>query len=178
MAASTLRCPAVLVRTVDASDAELCRDLGAIVLRAYTALPGHVPEADYERELADLAARAAAPETSVLAAFDDAGAPLGCVTYVASSTSPLAEMLEDDEAGFRMLGVDPDVQRAGAGRALVVACIDRARLDGRSALCLHSTTWMTAAHRLYESLGFRRDPARDWVPVPHVQLLGYRLELG
>jgi hypothetical protein len=36
---------------------------------------------------------------------------------------------------------------------------------------------MTAAHRLYESLGFVRDPARDWAPVPGVDLLAYRLDV-
>jgi hypothetical protein len=37
---------------------------------------------------------------------------------------------------------------------------------------------MTRAHRLYESFGFVRDPALDWVPVPDIPLLGFRLELS
>jgi RimJ/RimL family protein N-acetyltransferase len=36
---------------------------------------------------------------------------------------------------------------------------------------------MTAARRLYERLGFRREPAHDWSPVPDMLLLGYVLEL-
>jgi hypothetical protein len=36
---------------------------------------------------------------------------------------------------------------------------------------------MTAAHRLYERLGFARAPARDWSPVPEVQLRVYELAL-
>ena len=36
---------------------------------------------------------------------------------------------------------------------------------------------MTAAHRLYERLGFTRLPERDWTPVRGVDLLVYALDL-
>jgi ribosomal protein S18 acetylase RimI-like enzyme len=36
---------------------------------------------------------------------------------------------------------------------------------------------MTAAHRLYERLGFARLPERDWSPEPGVDLLVYSHEL-
>ena len=36
---------------------------------------------------------------------------------------------------------------------------------------------MTAAHRLYERLGFVRAPDRDWGPVPGVDLVAFRKEL-
>jgi hypothetical protein len=36
---------------------------------------------------------------------------------------------------------------------------------------------MATAHRLYERLGFTRSPARDWKPVPEVQLRTYELAL-
>jgi hypothetical protein len=36
---------------------------------------------------------------------------------------------------------------------------------------------MTAAHRLYERLGFMRAPERDWKPVPEVRLISYELAL-
>jgi hypothetical protein len=36
---------------------------------------------------------------------------------------------------------------------------------------------MTSAQRLYERLGFRRDPEHDWSPVPGLLLVGYVLEL-
>jgi hypothetical protein len=37
-------------------------------------------------------------------------------------------------------------------------------------------TSMTAAHRLYARLGFRRDPGLDWSPVPGVDLVAFRLD--
>jgi hypothetical protein len=36
---------------------------------------------------------------------------------------------------------------------------------------------MTAAHRLYERLGFHRLPERDWSPVPGVDLLVYARDI-
>jgi ribosomal protein S18 acetylase RimI-like enzyme len=167
----------VKLRTVEPHETELCARLGQIVVMSYMTLPGHVDEPDYERELADVAGRAAMPETEVIAAVDDDGTPLGCVTYVPTATSPMAEGLLDGEAAFRMLGVDPSAQGRGVGRALVDACIARAEADERHVMCLHTTPWMTRAHALYESMGFERDPERDWLPVPDVPLWGYRLVL-
>jgi hypothetical protein len=37
---------------------------------------------------------------------------------------------------------------------------------------------MRSAHHLYERLGFERVPERDWVPVPDVPLLAFRLALA
>ena len=36
---------------------------------------------------------------------------------------------------------------------------------------------MRAAHRVYERVGFRRVPERDWSPVPGVDLLAFALRL-
>ena len=103
---------------------------------------------------------------------------VGCVTFVPDASSPWAELLEAGEAGMRMLAVRPDAQGRGIGRALVDACVTRARALGRAALILHTTPWMTAAHHLYEGAGFVRFPSRDWNPLPEVPLRAYRLELG
>ena len=151
--------------------------LGALTVDAYTALPGHVSEPDYEEELADVRTRAEAASTDVLVAVDDDGRLLGGVTYIADENSPFAEYDLTDAAAIRMLAVDRAVQRSGAGQALVVACIERARDAGCAYLVLHSTQWMTAAHALYTKLGFVRDESLDWDVNPEVHLLGFRLKL-
>jgi GNAT superfamily N-acetyltransferase len=160
----------VEVRPIQPSEYEAA---GALVLAAYEALPGQ-DIGPYAQELVDVAARAATAE--VLVAFDE-GELAGCVTFVPDFSNPWAEGLCEGEAAIRMLGVDPDSQGRGAGRALVEACIDEARRLGRRALVLHSTTWMVTAHRLYLRLGFVRDPGRDWWPQPEVRLLAFRLNL-
>jgi ribosomal protein S18 acetylase RimI-like enzyme len=144
-----------------------------VVLAAYQALPGDHMSGGYARELVDVGRRAV--EAEVLVAVDEA--LLGCVTFVPDDRSPWAEQLAADESAIRMLAVDPAAQRRGVGRALLDACIRRARQLGRSAVFLHSTPWMVAAHGLYLQAGFVRLPDRDWTPVPNVPLWAFRLDL-
>ena len=149
---------------------EECERAGQIVVAAYRALPGHVEEPDYERELADVASRA----DSVFVAVDEDGAVMGCITFVAGIDSAHAEFDDPAAAGFRMLGVDPGRQGGGAGKALVARCVDGARAAGRERIIIHSTPWMTRAHAMYARFGFERRPELDWVPVPEHRALGVR----
>jgi ribosomal protein S18 acetylase RimI-like enzyme len=150
--------------------------LGELTVAAYTAIDAAVVEEDgYAGELRDVAGRVA--EAEVLVAVDDAGKVLGGVTYVPGPGSAWAEFSEPDGAGIRMLAVAPEAQGRGIGEALSRACIDRARTSGRGQIVLHSTDRMTAAHRLYERLGFARDVSLDWEPIPGFWLRGFRLRL-
>ena len=64
----------------------------------------------------------------------------------------------EDEGEFRMLAVAPAARGRGVGEALVRLCLDRFRADGcRARSCISTLAEMTAAHRLYERLGFVRD---------------------
>jgi hypothetical protein len=54
---------------------------------------------------------------------------------------------------------------------------EQARELGFRALVLSTPSVAQAPHRLYESIGFVRDPARDWSPVPRVELFAYVLLL-
>ena len=136
--------------------------VGRLTVAAYESLPGEIV-GGYDRVLADVAGRA--EDAVVLVAVDD-GQLVGSVTYVPDESSPFAEDLRDGEAGIRMLGVDPAAHGRGVGWALVHACVERARADGRRGLFLSSTPVMAAAHRLYERAGFVRTPERDWDPWP------------
>lgn len=161
----------VVVRLVRSDEHQAA---GALVVAAYAALPGAHLSGGYGAELADVARRSREADVLVAVRGKDL---CGCATYVPDRRSPWAELLEGDEAGLRMLAVVPSAQRHGVGRALLDACIGRATAGRRSALLLHTTPWMTAAHRLYEGAGFLRFPERDWAPDPDVPLLAYRLAL-
>ncbi len=163
--------PGVQVRPVEPDEYELA---GRIVLSAYESVPGNHMTGGYAEVLADVGRRAG--EAEVLVAVGPE--LLGCVTFVPNGSSPWAELLGPGEAGVRMLAVDPSAQGRGVGRALLNACIERARQLGRAGLLLHSTPWMEAAHHLYESAGFVRLPERDWLPVPEVPLMAFRLALA
>jgi ribosomal protein S18 acetylase RimI-like enzyme len=97
------------------------------------------------------------------------------VTYVPGPGTPWSESERDGEAGFRTLAVDPSARGRGVGRALTIACIERARASGRTGLALFTRPAMTTAHRLYGSLGFTRDSSRDWEFEPGLWLWSYVL---
>jgi ribosomal protein S18 acetylase RimI-like enzyme len=152
--------------------------LGEITVAAYRAInppSADADLADYEADLRDVAGRAAGAD--VLVAVDGDGAVLGGVTYVPGPSSPSSEFDDPDAASIRMLAVAPEAQGRGVGEALTRACIDRAVASGRARLLLHSTDWMTTAHRIYERLGFRRDPSLDWQIEDEFWLRAFRLRL-
>lgn len=146
--------------------------LGEITVSAYEALGGYLHD-EYRALLRDVADRARSAVVLVAAEGDNV---LGGVTYVPRH-GPYAEFESDDEAGMRMLAVAPEEQNQGAGSALTVACMDRARADGKARLVLHTTPWMTKAHRIYARLGFRRAPERDAHPMPELHLMAYVCDL-
>ncbi|MGP4026970.1 GNAT family N-acetyltransferase [Actinomadura sp. 3N407] len=129
------------------------------------------PASSYVGMLRDAAARAA--ESELLVA-EIGGEVAGAVAYCPPG-SPYAEVAGPDEAEFRMLAVREKARGRGVGRAMVRACADRARAAGLTGLRLSTGPDMTAAHRLYERMGFVRTPDRDWAPVPGVDLITYAL---
>jgi GNAT superfamily N-acetyltransferase len=77
----------------------------------------------------------------------------------------------------RLVAVDPAARGRGVAHALVVECIRRARAAGAPALGLHTSRSMRAAMRLYERLGFVRDPEHDFQPPGAELVEGYLLRL-
>jgi ribosomal protein S18 acetylase RimI-like enzyme len=128
----------------------------------------------YAPELADVEGRASRSE--LLVVRDTAGRVVGSVALVLAGDFGNVTA-SHAEAAFRMLVVDLDVQGQGVGRLLVTECLERARAAGKRRMVLSTDPLMTAAHRLYERLGFTRLPERDWSPVPGVDLLVYAIDL-
>lgn len=125
----------------------------------------------YLVQLADVAGRAEHAELLV-ARDPGSDAVVGSVALVLDGA--FGEVLTSaDEAGFRMLVVDPDARGRGVGELLVRTCLDRARAAGKRRMVLSTEPRMHAAHRLYERLGFTRLPERDWSPMPGIGLLVY-----
>jgi ribosomal protein S18 acetylase RimI-like enzyme len=135
---------------------------------------GDLASEAYSPELADVAGRA--DRSQLLVVRDGDGRVVGSVALVLEGD--FAEVVEsEDEAGFRMLVVDPAAQGRGIGELLVSACLDRARAAGKRRMVISTDPRMTAAHRLYQRLGFTRLPERDWSPMPGIDLLVYAREL-
>ncbi|VXB08781.1 N-acetyltransferase [Citricoccus sp. K5] len=167
---SVSRVPGVTVRDARAEDHAV---IAHLTVTSYID-GGHIdPEDEYIANLQDVATRARQARVLVgeveASALAGPAAPSAAGTVVAGSVvlslpgMPMSETAREGEFEFRMLAVDPRVQRRGVARALVRAAIDRAeQLEGIDAIVLTTMVTMTGAHRLYESEGFVRVPERDW----------------
>ncbi len=164
---------AITIRPVTESD----YDAVARITRDSYLAAGYFDDAEhpYMQRIQQVAVRAAA--APIWVAERDGGI-VGSVT-LAVAGDEFADIALPDELEFRMLVVDPAVQRGGIGRAIVEAIIAHARtLDGISAVGLTTGQDWHGAHALYESTGFYRVPERDWlVPESRIKLLVYRLDL-
>ncbi|WP_329001537.1 GNAT family N-acetyltransferase [Kribbella sp. NBC_00709] len=145
--------------------------VGELTVEAYSH-DGFV-RGQYAMTLRAAADRAAKAELWVAA---DATGLLGTATYCPVD-SVYREIGLADEGEFRMLGVAGRARGLGVGTALTQRCIERSREQGLRRVVLSSATYMTAAHRIYERLGFTRLPERDWAPIPGVDLFAFSMDL-
>ena len=146
--------------------------IAELTVRVY--VEGGLASDGYTAELADVTGRSTRAQLLVVRDEDDR--VVGSVALVLSGD--FGEVTaSDEEAAFRMLVVDPAARGRGIGELLVTTCLDLARAAGKRRMVLSTGPAMTAAHRLYERLGFRRLPERDWTPVPGIDLMVYALEL-
>jgi ribosomal protein S18 acetylase RimI-like enzyme len=104
------------------------------------------------------------------------GAAVGVVALLAPDEPSRAVALED-EAELARLVVSSTARRQGIGRALANRCAELARSEGRPAISLWSRPYQRAGHRLYESLGYRRQPERDSTDETGFARLVFRLDL-
>jgi ribosomal protein S18 acetylase RimI-like enzyme len=162
----------VALRLVAPEDAAAVAAAGDVTVAAYAEF-GRPPDDPYTEKLRDARARAREAELWVA---DLGGEVVGTVT-IALPGSAWQEIAREGEGEFRMLAVSPAARGRGIGDALVGLVVERCRAAGCSSIVLSSVTVMRAAHRLYERLGFRRLPDRDWTPVPGVDLISYGLTL-
>ncbi len=129
-----------------------------MVRQSYFALPDYPHDDEYDELLGRVAGRV--DDSEVMVAVLD-GVIVGCLTFVADHTGAHAEHGDPGAATFRYFAVDTQVQGRGVGEALVQWCIDEARRRGKQRMLIHTLAIMTAAHRLYERLGFVRRPDLD-----------------
>ena len=76
----------------------------------------------------------------------------------------------------RLVAVAPESRGQGVGRAIMEACVDRARASGAPGLVLHTMAIMKAARSLYDSMGFVRAPELDFQPAKEWFVEGFRLD--
>jgi ribosomal protein S18 acetylase RimI-like enzyme len=104
-------------------------------------------------------------------------APLAGVVALSPPGAPGNVVAGADEAELSRLAVALPARGRGIGCALTVHCERHARAAGWAAIALWSRPAQVEAHRLYESLGYRRVPGRDTVDAGGQGRLIFRLEL-
>jgi GNAT superfamily N-acetyltransferase len=143
---------APVVRAIRPDDHEV---VGRLVLDAYDAY-GRI-EGPYRDWLGD--PRHRLPGSTAVFVAELEGRVVGTVTYVRPGDAEWEGRPEPEgDAAFRALAVAPEVEGRGVARALVQACIDQARAEGRHRIVITSMAWMDRAHRLYERMGFDARP--------------------
>lgn len=104
------------------------------------------------------------------------GTVIGVVALSAPGAAGRA-VAQAEEAELSRLVVAAAARRLGVGQALVGHCHEQASAAGWSAIALWSRRYQRAAHRLYESLGYRRVPERDRTDESGHERLVFRLAL-
>ncbi|PLS18777.1 GNAT family N-acetyltransferase [Bacillus sp. M6-12] len=107
------------------------------------------------------------------------GQVVGSVALFPAKSDAYEGYLEElDYPEIRMLSVTPEARGKGAAKGLVSECIRRAEAKGFSSIGLHTGQFMEGAMRLYESMGFKREPKFDFEPANDgIIVKAYRLTL-
>ncbi|MFD0275506.1 GNAT family N-acetyltransferase [Kitasatospora sp. NPDC127111] len=161
----------IVIRPAREEDLEAA---GRISVEAFVGGGFTSPDSQYVGLLRDTARRAREAELLVAAAPADGFEVVGCVTFAAGGTE-WADIATPEEGEIRMLATAAAARGRGVGEALVRACVARSRELGLAGMAFSTRPDMTAAHRIYERLGFRRTPERDWSPYPGADLLVYTM---
>jgi len=146
--------------------------VGDLTLRAYDT--AKVIHGEYRDWLANPAERLDECTALWVAEVDDR--VVGTLTHVRPGDHGWEHQPGAGDCGFRVLAVDPEVEGAGVGAALVEHVIERARRDGCHRMVITSMEFMTRAHGIYERRGFVRRPDLD-VSYPSGIGLVYTLDL-
>lgn len=160
---------ALIIRAATENDAAT---VGELTERAYRA-DGFPISDKYAARLRDAATRI----NDAILLVAELDARIVATITLAIYGSPFAEIARPDELEVRMLAVSPEERRQGIAETLMSAAMQHAQSLGLRALVLSTETPMSSAHKLYEKLGFTRQPDRDW-PVGDYDLFVYTRDLN
>jgi GNAT superfamily N-acetyltransferase len=154
--------------TIEVRSAELPRDLDVTreLFREYSdGLGIDLCFQGFEAELAHLPGKYAAPEGTILLAWQGDEA-LACVAM---------RPVDASNCEMKRLYVRPEARSLKLGRRLVERVIDEARQAGYRRICLDTMPGMTAAIGLYTALGFNPIGPYVFNPVEGALFLGLDL---
>jgi ribosomal protein S18 acetylase RimI-like enzyme len=147
-------------------------EIERLVKTAYQEFQGFMPEAIWQRWMRNVSEAMHAPGGIVLVAERE-GKIEGAVTFYPDASQAHQGHWPAGAGAIRMLAVRLASRGKGVGELLTQACLRRARELGIGTIFLYTGTFMAAAQRLYEKIGFKRAPEFDGDPGP----IAYRLDL-
>ena len=150
--------PATLLRDAVPSDLPAVR---AVLRAAYEPYAGSLPPPMFRAYLDDvLDVRKHAGAGGQVIVAEVAGRILATAVFYPDA-SVLGFGLPQGWASGRTMGVHPAGRGHGLARALLAEFEVRARAVGAPVFAFHTASFMAAAVRLYEGLGYRRAPELD-----------------
>ncbi|EMY79651.1 acetyltransferase (GNAT) domain protein [Leptospira weilii serovar Ranarum str. ICFT] len=90
------------------------------------------------------------------------GTAIGLI-IVGTYINPYRQIAEVDEAEMQLLSILPTFRQQGVASSLCRTFEAEAGLLGFRKAVLSTQSTMKAAHKLYEKLGYLRNPSRDWI---------------
>jgi predicted N-acetyltransferase YhbS len=130
-------------------------EIEAVCAAAYAEFRSEVPLSIFEGYIDDLHRLSDHWDEAEVLVAEVGGRIAGSVLFYAdASTEGLG--LPRGWSGFRKLAVHSRNRGRGVGRDLIQACIDRARGRHAPTIGIHTASFMHAARRVYEQIGFRR----------------------
>jgi GNAT superfamily N-acetyltransferase len=130
-------------------------EIKAVCVAAYSEYRSEVPLSIFDGYIDDLQRLSDHWHEAEILVAEVGGRIAGSVQFYAdASTEGLG--LPQGWSGFRRLAVHPRERGRGLGRSLTLACIDSARRRHAPTIGVHTASFMRAARRIYEGMGFRR----------------------
>jgi ribosomal protein S18 acetylase RimI-like enzyme len=148
------------LRLRDARRDELDK-VAALLGAVYGVFREHFPPDAWERyigEIVDVRSRLGESELIVAERWDRL---VGTIGFYPDASRATLERWPEGWGSIRTLGVCIDARCTGVGEALARECVRRARQRRLRAVGLHTASYLQAATRLYQRLGFRRAPDFD-----------------
>jgi len=143
-------------------------EIGELLVEVYSNLDGFPNQSEmpgYYKLLANVGELTSKPQTEILVATSHDNAIMGAVVYfndISHYGSGGMAIHAQNAAGFRLLAVGKSARGLGIGKQLTIACIDKAKQQGKHQLIIHTTKAMQMAWNMYESLGFKRSEDLDF----------------
>jgi ribosomal protein S18 acetylase RimI-like enzyme len=135
--------------------------VAALLSEVYGAFRELLPPDAWKRYLGEIVdVRSRSGESELIVAEREGGL-VGTIGFYPDGSRSALERWPAGWGSIRTLGVVVDARRRGVGEALARECVRRARERGLRTIGLHTAAHLAAATRLYERLGFRRDPEFD-----------------